>query len=157
MKASLGDSGAAIFQEWCKFDFDDHEMWLEWEDVETRPGISITSVLVLAREAGWDGEESGGTQETPSPSRVYLIPFGSIRLNTRRRDIVQGLFPRDGLTVLWGAPKCGKSFLALDIGLHVANGWEYRGRKVQQGPVVLCAFEGGRELRRASRPGDSNS
>jgi hypothetical protein len=27
--------------------------------------------------------------------------------------------------------------------MHVALGWDYRGRKIKQGPVVYCAFEGG--------------
>ena len=41
-----------------------------------------------------------------------------------------------------GPPKCGKSFWFLDLLLHVALGWEYRGRRVQQGAIVYCAFEG---------------
>src|SRR5262249_1766079 len=51
--------------------------------------------------------------------------------------------PRTGLVVVWGPPKCGKSFWTFDLVLHVALGREYRGRRVQQGPVVYCAFEGG--------------
>ncbi len=94
------------------------------------------------RPTGGSNAHDHAHAETTSPSRVYLIPFASIRLNTKRRDVVQGLIPRDGITVVWGAPKCGKSFWMLDIGLHVALGREYRGRKVQQGPVVLCSFEG---------------
>ena len=26
--------------------------------------------------------------------------------------------------------------------MHIALGWSYRGARVQQGPVVYCAFEG---------------
>src|SRR5262249_2730777 len=44
--------------------------------------------------------------------------------------------------VIWGPAKCGKSFWTMDIFLHVALGWEYRGRKVQQAPVVFLALEG---------------
>jgi len=29
-----------------------------------------------------------------------------------------------------------------DAAMHVALGWKYRGRHVQRGPVVYCAFEG---------------
>jgi uncharacterized protein YjiS (DUF1127 family) len=57
--------------------------------------------------------------------------------------LVKGLIPRVGLVVAWGAPKCGKSFWTFDLTLHIALGWEYRGRRVEQGPVVYCAFEGG--------------
>lgn len=72
------------------------------------------------------------------------MPNDGLPIITQRRDVVQGLFPRDGISVVWGAPKCSKSFWMLDVSLHVALGREYRGRKVQQGPVLLCAFEGQR-------------
>jgi AAA domain-containing protein len=55
---------------------------------------------------------------------------------------VKNLIPRVGLSVAWGPPKCGKSFWAFDLMMHVALGWDYRGRRVHQGPVVYCAFEG---------------
>ena len=41
-----------------------------------------------------------------------------------------------GLAVVWGAPKCGKSFWTFDALMHVALGWEYRGRRVRQGTIV---------------------
>src|SRR5215218_3545029 len=74
--------------------------------------------------------------------RIHLIPFEDIKLSPHRRDLVKGIIPRVGLTVLWGPPKCGKSFWMFDCMMHVALGWEYRGRRVHQGPVVYCAFEG---------------
>jgi hypothetical protein len=52
------------------------------------------------------------------------------------------MIPRIGLTVVWGKPKCGKSFWLFDALIHVALGWEYRGKRVDQGCVVYCSFEG---------------
>src|SRR5262249_32267480 len=43
---------------------------------------------------------------------------------------------------IWGKAKCLKSFLMLDLALHLAKGWEYRGRRVKQGVVIYFAFEG---------------
>lgn len=74
--------------------------------------------------------------------RFKLIPFDQLRAGTEPTYLIKGLIPRVGLTIIWGPPKCGKSFLATDALLHVALGWEYRGRRVLQGPVVYCAFEG---------------
>ena len=74
--------------------------------------------------------------------RVRLIPFDEIKLGSARRYLVKGLIPRTGLTLVWGPPKSGKSFWMSSVALHVALGWEYRGRRVQQGAVVYCAFEG---------------
>jgi hypothetical protein len=73
---------------------------------------------------------------------IPIIPFKDIKLGTQRRDVVRNLIPRAGLTVMWGPPKCGKSFGAFDISMHVALGWEYRSRRVQQGAAVYGAFEG---------------
>jgi AAA domain len=75
--------------------------------------------------------------------RFKLRRFDELKIGTERTYLVKGLIPRSGLMVVWGPPKCGKSFWAFDLVLHVALGREYRGRRVQQGPVVYCAFEGG--------------
>src|SRR6478672_5401274 len=74
--------------------------------------------------------------------RIKLVPFDSIKLGTDSHYLVKGLIPYPGLTVIWGPPKCGKSFWTLDIVMSVVLGENYRGRRVQQGPVVYCAFEG---------------
>jgi hypothetical protein len=72
-----------------------------------------------------------------------LWPFGNIRLQPERRNyLVKGLLANTGLAVIWGPPKCGKSFWAADLGMHIALGWDYRGHKVQQAPVVYVALEG---------------
>lgn len=78
-----------------------------------------------------------------APKRHFnLLRFDDISLNTQRRDLVRRLIPREGIIVIWGPPKCGKSFLVTDLAFHVALGREYRGRKVSQGSVVYVACEG---------------
>ena len=77
-----------------------------------------------------------------SEPRFRLVPWDEIKLGTQRRYLVKGIIPRVGLTVIWGPPKCGKSFWTFDALMHVALGREYRGRRIHQGPVVYCAFEG---------------
>jgi len=74
--------------------------------------------------------------------RIKLVPFNKIRLSTERRYLVKGIIPHPGLTVIWGPPKSGKSFWTSDVVLHAALGWEYRERRVKQGSVVYCCFEG---------------
>jgi hypothetical protein len=75
-------------------------------------------------------------------ARIKLIPFNQIALGRERRYLVKGLIPHPGLTVIWGPPKSGKSFWTFDLVMHVALGWDYRSRRVHQGPVVYCCFEG---------------
>jgi hypothetical protein len=72
-----------------------------------------------------------------------LVAFDDVKVDTLRRGyLIKGLLASTGLAVVWGPPKCGKSFWAMDIAMHIALGWDYRGRRVQQAPVVYVALEG---------------
>jgi|GEM_PF-546766 hypothetical protein len=84
----------------------------------------------------------GALTARKTESRIKLIPFDKIKLGTEPRYLVKGIIPRESLAVVWGPPKCGKSFWTFDVAMHVALNWSYRERRVQQGPVVYCAFEG---------------
>ncbi len=54
--------------------------------------------------------------------------------------IVPGILP-EGLTLLAGKPKLGKSWLALDIAVAVASGGSVLGRECEPGPVLCLALE----------------
>jgi hypothetical protein len=71
-----------------------------------------------------------------------------MRPGTEPNYQVDELIPLRGLVVVYGAPKSGKSFWTLDVTLHIALGWEYRERAVQQGTVIYCAFEGAHGYRK---------
>lgn len=88
------------------------------------------------------GGSSNQQKERPAEGRFPLIAFDQIRLSTSPRYCVRGLLPIRGLAVVWGPPKCGKSFLAFDMLMHVALGWAYQGHRVEPGTVVYCALEG---------------
>lgn len=66
-----------------------------------------------------------------------------------QRWVIDGLLP-EGLTLLCGSPKAGKSWLSLDMALHVASGAPFWGRSTQAGNVLLLALEDG-ERRLKSR------
>jgi hypothetical protein len=50
-------------------------------------------------------------------------------------------FVPEGLTLLCGRPKIGKSFAGLDIGLAVATGGEAFGRRTEKGEVLYAALD----------------
>jgi hypothetical protein len=88
-----------------------------------------------------------GHQSASAQPRFELIRFDAVQLGASPAYLVKGLIPRSGLTVIWGPPKCGKSFWTFDMAMHVARGTFYRGRRVQQGLVVYLALEGGHGFR----------
>src|SRR3546814_5874187 len=61
-----------------------------------------------------------------------LVPFKDIRPAVASTYLVKGLVPADGLTVVWGPPKSGKSFLAFDIAMSVARECPWRGKRVRR-------------------------
>jgi len=89
------------------------------------------------------GSEPIKSNTTPhTPRRIRFTKFSEIKLSTRARYLVKGIIPNVGLVVVWGEPKCGKSFKIFDMTAHIAAGWQYRGRRVKQCPVVYFALEG---------------
>lgn len=75
-------------------------------------------------------------------TRFSLVPFGEIKPVTKRNYIVKGMIPRNGIVLVYGPPKSGKSFFITDLLLHVALDWKFRGRPVKPGIVVYLACEG---------------
>jgi hypothetical protein len=82
----------------------------------------------------------------PPARRFPLIPFSDIKVARSAAYLVRGIIPREGIIVVWGPPKCGKTFWVLDLIMHVAVGREYRHRRVAQGSVVYVACEGERGI-----------
>ena len=105
--------------------------------------------MTFGRDEFFENEDAkADTKAAPPPVGRQFKPvrFEDITMSSDPPYLVQGLLPRDGLAVLWGPPKCGKSFWAFDVALHVALGREYRDRAVQQGTVIYIACEGERGL-----------
>ena len=74
--------------------------------------------------------------------RFDLIPFSAISFSDGPRWLVRGLMAAQGLVTIFGPPKQYKSFIAADLGLHIASGRAWAGRKVRQGTVVYIVGEG---------------
>ena len=55
---------------------------------------------------------------------------------------IDGVIPGSGVSVIFGQPNAGKTFIALDMALHVAYGVDWFGRRTEQRPVVYVGLEG---------------
>jgi AAA domain len=85
---------------------------------------------------------AGEQQSRKSRRRFNPLPFSDLKAGDRSEYLIKGILPRSGLIVVWGPPKCGKSFWAFDLTLHIALDREYRSHRVQKGPAVYIALEG---------------
>jgi hypothetical protein len=80
------------------------------------------------------------------PPRFPLVRFRDIKPSDEPFYVVDGILPQEALVVVWGPPKCGKSFFVVDLVMHVTLAWKYRERHVEGGPVLYIACEGERGI-----------
>lgn len=69
-----------------------------------------------------------------------LVTLGDL---PNQQWIVEGVLPQDGLVVMYGVPGCGKTFVALDLGLRIANCMPWCGRDVHRAGVVVYVMAEG--------------
>ncbi|MBI3441575.1 MAG: AAA family ATPase [Proteobacteria bacterium] len=88
---------------------------------------------------------NGQYEQDAKSGRRRLQPYNWQELQNlpKREPLIKGVIDRRGLSVMVGDPNCGKTFNALDMALHIALGWSWRGRKTRQGKVLYVAAEGG--------------
>jgi len=108
-----------------------HRIETELGDLRLAPGEPAS-----ARQPGQEDEQP--------PSRIQRnLYFGPEILALPPVEwLVDGILQTDGLSMIYGPPKSYKSFLALDLALHVTNGREWRGIPVRQTNVLYIAAEG---------------
>lgn len=77
--------------------------------------------------------------------RATALPIewaGSVEPMIEGLWLVDDWLPAHGVAAIYGHPGSGKSFLAMDMGLRIALGWEVAGRRVEQGLVLYLCAEG---------------
>jgi len=90
-----------------------------------------------------------GTDEERQGLLLTLPQLGEATKNVRW--MVKTLIPADAMGMLFGASGTFKSFVALDLALHVAHGLQFAKRKTAAGSVVYVAAEGGAGIYRRVR------
>ncbi|MEL6642745.1 MAG: AAA family ATPase [Pseudomonadota bacterium] len=94
----------------------------------------------------WDTHlEAAEAEVTSDPGECNLPSLTTARALQRKSFppvswLVQDLLP-EGLTLLAGKPKLGKSWLALQLAYGIAAGTEVLGRPAEQGHVLYTALE----------------
>jgi hypothetical protein len=76
-----------------------------------------------------------------------ILKLGAIKPVLTSNYMVKGWLDRNCLSMLYGPSNAGKTFVALDIAMHVAASKSWRGVRVNGGPVLYIAAEGGAGIR----------
>ena len=85
--------------------------------------------------------QSANDNAKPRKPRFNVVRFDDVNQTVAKEYVVQGLMGAGEFSLFVAKPGTAKSVLIADIGLHVAAGKEWHGRKVKQGLVVFFAAE----------------
>lgn len=94
-------------------------------------------------------DEPGQPRSRADQIAALLRPLDGVEINRGAGYLVKGWLDRSTLSVIYGESNVGKSFLALDIAVHVAaRAGTWHGHRIgkEPGPVVYVAAEGGRGI-----------
>ena len=144
--ASLGwVSGKDIIKNWsqlCKNRYTEEGLEKAWNDYKpNHPNpIGIGSLYKRAMELGWQQTQ----QPTPasSNSAYKLLTGNDLRAMPPVKWRLKGVFPYEGLAALYGPCASGKSFLATDLSIAIAEGNHWFGIRTTQSKVIYVALEG---------------
>lgn len=78
-----------------------------------------------------------------SELRAQLLSLSKVTPALDASYLVKGWLGHGAMSVIYGPSNSGKTFVVLDIAMHVASGAHWRGCRVEQGPVLYIAAEGG--------------
>lgn len=117
------------------------------------PKWDLADPLPEGHDAAWvwakiQAAMGDATQEAPAPTRG--TPYGKLVYLTdqdattapRRNYFLKGMLSPNEMSVWYGEPGCGKSFLALYIARALSQNREVFGRRVKIAKVLFMALEG---------------
>jgi hypothetical protein len=138
-------SGKGIAKNWSKqstIRYTDEGFEKDWSDFDpNHPSpIGIGSLFKRAMELGWQKTQQPTSQRA---SGVYKLLTGNdLRAMPPVRWRLKGALPYEGLAALYGPSASGKSFLALDMCIAIAEGKKWFGIRTTQSTVIYVALEG---------------
>jgi hypothetical protein len=100
--------------------------------------MSIADELLGDVQAELDEENASALDRM----RARLVRGLAIRDLPAPEWLVEAVLPMPGVAMLYGAPKAGKSFAAIDLACSVATGRSWFGRATKAGTVLYVVAEG---------------
>ena len=96
----------------------------------------------------WDRGGPQPADGSPKVTQFKLIDWNDIQFDPNEEWLVEGVLPMRGFGLVYGKPRSFKSFTALDLVLHVAQGLTWAGKRVEKGKVLYIAAEGAAGMRK---------
>lgn len=156
-------AGQQAFGLWCEWSqsspkYDAGDQRRVWDSMKRdHGGVTLSSLFGHAKARGWTeagGSWTGGLPVQPTLEAVpatgfEFIPAADLIANPQPPEwVITDVIEASTLGVVYGDSDAYKSFIALDMGLHVAAGRTWYGKRVRQGSVFYVAGEGHRGIGR---------
>lgn len=88
-------------------------------------------------------EYAGGLNTAPLP----FLTLAQLREQASSVSwLVKHVVPAEAIGIVYGGSGTFKSFIAIDLAMHVAHGLQWLGKKTRKGTVLIIAAEGGSGL-----------
>jgi hypothetical protein len=151
IRQELGDDGRELFHAWSatstKYVKDECEA--KWASAAGNSGYTAGTIFHYADQAspGWRDDkprEEPKASAPPEQSKLDTLLSSAADLQHMTFDPLRWIVPEylpEGLTVLAGKPKIGKSWLALDAAIAVASGGRCLGKQCEPGDVLALLLE----------------
>ncbi|MCB1746303.1 MAG: bifunctional DNA primase/polymerase [Gammaproteobacteria bacterium] len=157
-------AGAQAYGLWCewsqlspKYDPDDQRR--VWDSMRRDGGgVTLSTLYGMAKGNGWvDPGQVAGVPVAYAQAPVVVPPAAGFEFISAAELVsdpqpptwcVVDVLEASTLAVIYGDSDAYKSFIALDLGLHVAAGRAWHGKPVRQGAVFYIAGEGHRGIGR---------
>lgn len=144
--------GIALYR--SGFDYSVWDAWSQWRD--QRAGVKYDGYSQDETESKWKSfsrsaskwnvgtiynlAKAGGWRQ--QQELAYITADSLLKMDIPPVEfLVPGLLVSIGLTGIVAKPKIGKSWLSLDLGVSVASGGDFLGRKCQQADVLYLSLE----------------
>lgn len=75
-------------------------------------------------------------------ARFAVTPVVDFAVMPKTLWLIKGVLPSAEVAVMYGPPASGKSFMAIDMAVAMAKGWDWRGLKTRKCRVAYVAAEG---------------
>ena len=82
------------------------------------------------------------TLEKSPRERYKLFTWDDLKKVPELEWRVKKVFPKKGLASIYGPSQSGKTYLAIDMALHIALGIDWFGNRVHSTEIVYCILEG---------------